>query len=83
MSNAIEFLLFYANYGFESSAYYESEINKNLAQTVQLKIKQLKALYKQLIQNMKFVAYRMAKYYDNGKLSEPIFKKKRDKVFLV
>jgi hypothetical protein len=57
-------------------------MDENPAQTAQLKIEQLKALHEQLTQDMRFVTYRMAKYYDNGRLSEPIFKKE-EKVFLV
>ena len=81
-SEAIGFSLFYASYGFQPTAYYEPEYDESPAQAAQLKVDQLKALHKQLTEDIRFVAYRMAKYYDNGRLTEPIFKK-GEKVFLI
>ena len=82
VSDITGFLSLYLNYGFKPDIYYQLELDKSLSQTAQLKVDQLKGLHEQLMQDIQFIVYRIAKYYNNGRLLELIFKRGK-KVFLI
>ncbi|KAL2004781.1 hypothetical protein VTN00DRAFT_3309 [Thermoascus crustaceus] len=75
-------LLFYANYGFEPSAYQELKPDKVLAQKGILRADQLQELHQQLNLDIQFIAYQTAKYYNQHHKKGPELKA-GDKVYLL
>ena len=73
---------YFANYGWEPTAYYEPKADDRPAAAAQLSVQELRELQQQLTLDLKFVAYRMAHYYNNHRSTEPILKE-GDKVFLI
>lgn len=73
---------FYANYGYEPTAYKEPIPSTSLAQKGILKADQLKALHEQLRLDVEFVALQMGKYYNRRHQEAPKLKK-GDKVYLL
>ncbi|KAL2004475.1 hypothetical protein VTN00DRAFT_3477 [Thermoascus crustaceus] len=73
---------FYANYGFEPTAYQEPIPSQVLAQKGILRAYQLKELHQQLSLNIQFIAYRTAKYHNQHHRKGPELKK-GDKVYLL
>ncbi|GME32536.1 reverse transcriptase domain protein [Neofusicoccum parvum] len=73
---------FYANYGFEPTAYQEPIPSQSLAQKGILKADQLKALHRQLQLDLEFNRYLMSRYYDRRHQEAPELKE-GDKVYLL
>lgn len=73
---------FYANYGFDPTAFGEPQICEVLAQKAMLRADQLRELHQELARDIKFTAYRMAMYYDRRRQASPPLKE-GDKVWLL
>lgn len=73
---------FYANFGYELSAYHEPGTTNVDNQMARTQVSQIKALHKELSEELRFIAKRNASYYNAKRSQEPTLKQ-GDKVYLV
>jgi hypothetical protein len=73
---------FKALFGYDPTMYGEPAPVEGSSQNANQRMKVLRNIHEQISQDLRFIAYRSAKYYDQNRLSEPILKK-GDKVYLL
>lgn len=82
VSESTGFTPYQANYGFTPTIMNEPRTDERPAQTALERSKELKEIHEQLTQDLQFIAYRMAKYYNNNRSSAPTFRE-GENVYLI
>ena len=72
---------FEALYGYTPEAYHPAKEDDHPAQSAKQRVELMKEIHKQLREDIRFIAYKVAKYRDGNRLSAPTFRE-GDKVFL-
>ena len=73
---------FFANYGYELSAYREAQPTGSENQLARVQTEEIRNLHKNLADDLQFVAEKNAYYYNQGRSQEPTLRE-GDKVYLI